>query len=178
MRMGLWRIAAPAVAVCAGMALAGCVDAQAPAPMTEISPATATPQAPAANWHWSDAGPAVYLNAAAVTATGNPTASLSLVCNNATPSIMITWDAPLASAVQAGLTYRFDGQTARDVSASPAGPTMQIVSDPLVVSRFIDEAAYSSQLVVSAGATQATFSTTDATGNLKRFRTACPDGTN
>ena len=91
---------------------------------------------------------------------------------------MITWDTSTASAMPSDLTYRFDGQTPLDVSASTAGPKIQIVSDPVVVSRFIDQAAYSSQLVVSAGTTQATFSTTDGSGNLKRFRTACPDGTN
>ncbi len=165
------------LALCAGVTLAGCV-AESPAPTTEISPAIATPLAPAANWQWSDAGPAVYLNAADLAATGNPTASLSLVCDAAVPSILITWDAPVASAGLNGLTYRFDGQTARDVSASTAGPKIQVVSDPLAVARFIDEAAASRQLVVSAGATQATFATADDAGNLRRFRTACPDGTN
>ena len=41
----------------------------------------------------------------------------------------------------------------------------EIVSDPLVVSRFIDEAADGRQLVVRAGATEATFSTPDDAGN-------------
>ncbi len=153
---------------------------QSSAPVSEVSPAIATsgPQPAPANWQWSDAGPAVYLNAADVTATGNPTASLSLVCNNAVPSIMITWDAPAATAVSSDLTYRFDGQAPRDVRTSTAGPKIQMLSDPIVVSRFIDEAAASRQLVVRAAAVQATFSVTDDAGNLRRFRTACPDGTN
>ena len=174
--MGLRTIAARALAVCAGATLAGCV-AQTPAPTTEISPAVAfTP--PAANWQWSDAGPAVILNATDITSAGAPTASLSLVCNNAVPSVVVAWDSPVASAGQSSLTYRFDGQPGRDVRAEPAGPLTQIVSDPIVVSRFIDEAAYGRQLVVRAGAIVATFSTLDEAGNLKRFRTACPDGTN
>ena len=163
----------------AAVMLAACVS-QSSAPVSEVSPAIAAsgPQPTPANWQWSDAGPAVYLNAADVTATGNPTASLSLVCNNAVPSIMITWDAPVGSAAPSDLAYRFDGQAPHDVSTSTAGPKIQIVSDPIVVSRFIDEAAASNQLVVSAGATRATFSTLDDSGNLRRFRTACPDGTN
>ena len=174
--MGLGRIAASAVIVAAGAMLAGCVAAPS-APTTEISPAVAfTP--PAANWQWSDAGPAVILNANDITASGAPAASLSLVCNNAVPSVVVAWDSPVASAGQSSLTYRFDSQPQRDVRAEPAGPLTQIVSDPLVVSRFIDEAAYGRQLVVRAGATVATFSTPDVAGNLKRFRTACPDGTN
>ncbi len=177
--MGCRTFAAPALAIGAGLMLAGCVSqAQAPAPLTEVSPAVAAPQAPAANWQWSDAGPAVFLDAADVTSAGNPTASLSLVCNNAVPSVMVTWDAALASASQLHLTYRFDGQPPHDVSASAAGPRVQIIGDPLVVSRFIDEAATSRQLVVRAAAAQATFSVADDAGNLRRFRSACPDGTN
>jgi hypothetical protein len=102
-------------------------------------------------------------------------ASLVLACSDATPSILVTWDAPVAGA---GLNYRFDGQPAHDVSARVPDPQSEIVGDALVVSRFIDEAAVSRQLVLRTGGTRATFSTTDAAGNLRRFRTACPSGTN
>ena len=175
--MGLRRIAASAVIVGAAAMLAACVS-EPPAPASEVSPAIAAPQAPVANWQWSDAGPAVILNATDITSAGAPAASLSLVCNNAVPSVVVAWDSPVASAGQSSLTYRFDGQPPHDVGASVAGPKIQIVSDPLVVSRFIDEAATSRQLVLRVGATQTTFSTTDDASNLRRFRTACPDGTN
>ena len=175
--MGCRTFAAPAFVIGAGLTLAGCVAAQAPAPTTEISPAVAVAP-PGPNWQWSDAGPAVFVSATEITPAGSPAASLSLICDNQRPSLVVTWDAAVASAGQSDLTYRFDGQPPRDVSASAAGPKIQIVSDPLVVSRFIDEAAYGRQLVVRAAAAQATFSVADDAGNLKRFRTVCPDGTN
>ena len=178
MRFG--RFVASALVAGAGVVLAGCV-AQPPAVQTSVSPSiaavTGAPSA-LANWQWSDAGPAVFINAAEVTAAGDPTASLSLICNNAAPSIMITWDSSVASAGLSGLTYRFDNQPVHDVSTPSSGQLTQFVSDPLVVSRFIDEAANSHQLVLTSGAARATFATTDDSGNLTRFRTACPDGTN
>ena len=131
-----------------------------------------------ADWQWSDAGPAVTL---ATTDVGPPAgnarmASLALVCgSDAVPAIVVSWDAPVAAS---GLTYRFLGQPAHDVSAAARDPRSLAVNDPLAVSRFIDEAAASRQLVVRAGATEATFATADDAGNLRRFRTACPDGTN
>ena len=178
--MGLRTIAASAIVACAGVMLAGCVS-QAPAPTTEISPAVAfTP--PATGWQWSDApaGPTVTLTTTDVTppAPALRTASLDIVCSDAVPSVLVSWDGPVAPAGQSSLTYRFDSQPAHDVGARAADRQTEIVSDPLVVSRFIDEAAYGRQLVVRSGATVATFSTPDDAGNLKRFRTACPDGTN
>ena len=179
--MGPGRIAASAVIVGAAVMLGACVS-QPPAPASEVSPAIAAAppqsQSPAANWQWSDAGPAVILNATDITSAGAPAASLSLICDNAVPSVVVAWDSPLASAGQSSLTYRFDGQPGHDVRAVPAGPLTQIVSDPVVVSRFIDEAASGRQLIVRAGAEQASFSTSDNSGNLGRFRTACPSGMN
>jgi hypothetical protein len=161
--------------------LAGCV-AQTPAPpTTAVAPVAFTP--PPANWQWTDApvGPTITLHTTDVTPTassGTRTASLGLVCSNAVPTILVAWDAPVASAGTAALSYRFDGGPERDLAARSADPRSEIVSDPLVVSRFIDEAAASRQLVVRAGSNQATFATGDDSGNLTRFRTACPDGTN
>ena len=166
------------LAACAGTMLAGCVAAPAPAPLTEVSPVTAAPQAPTVNWQWSDAGPAVYLNASDVTAAGSPAASLSLICDNAVPSIVVSWDSPVVPAGLSSLAYRFDNQTGGDMSAQAAGPKTETVSDPLTVSRFIDQVAYSRQLTVRSGAAQASFATADDSGNLRRFRSACPDGTN
>ena len=161
----------------AGAMLAGCVS-EPPAPMTAISPVVAVAP-PASNWQWSDApaGPAVTLNTTDVApaSQGPRMASLALVCSDAMPTIRVAWDAAIAPS---GLTYRFDGQPGHDVTAQSADPQSQIVNDPLVVSRFIDEAAVSRQLVLRTGTTQATFSTTDDAGNLRRFRTACPSGTN
>ncbi len=176
--MGPGRIAAFAVIVGAAVMLGACVS-QSSAPVSEVSPALAVapPEpTPAAGWQWSDAGPAVFLNASDVTAAGAPAASLSLICNDAVPAIMVAWNATAAPATS--LAYRFDGQTGHDVSVVSAGSRTQMVTDPIAVSRFIDEAAASRQLVLSTGATQATFSAGDAAGNLSRFRTVCPDGTN
>lgn len=170
------RLAASALVVCAGAMLAACV-AETPAPDTAISPAVAA-AAPASDWQWSDApaGPTLTLHTASVApAAGTRTASLALVCSGAVPSVRIAWDAPVAAPA---LSYRFDSQPGYDVSAQSPDPQSQLVSDPLVVSRFIDQAAGSRQLVVRAGAAQATFATTDDAGNLRRFRTVCPDGTN
>ena len=159
--------------------LAGCV-AETPAPQAAaVAPVAFTP--PPANWQWTDApvGPTVTLHTTDVTpaqSSGSRTASLGLVCSDSVPTILVAWDAPVAGGN--ALTYHFDGQPGRDLAAQPADPRSEVVSDPLVVSRFIDEAAASHQLVVRAGSSQATFATTDDSGNLKRFRTACPDGTN
>ncbi len=179
-RMGLRTFAASAIVACAGALLAGCV-AQTPAPETaNVQPVAFTP--PATGWQWSDApaGPTVTLTTTDVTpaAPGTRTASLGLVCSGAVPSVLIAWDAPVAPAGQSSLTYRFDSQPPHDVNARSTDPQSQLVSDPLVVSRFIDEAASGRQLVVRAGATVATFTTADNAGNLRRFRTVCPDGTN
>jgi hypothetical protein len=174
--MLLGRLAVFAPAICAGLMLAACV-ADSPAPDTAVLPVAAV-ATPASDWQWSDtpAGPAVTLETTDVApASGPRMASLALTCSDATPSIAVSWDAPVAAA---GLAYRFDGQPGHDVSAEVRDPQSEIVADPLVVSRFIDEAAVSRQLVVSAGATRATFATTDDAGNLRRFRTVCPSGTN
>ncbi len=177
MRMALRTIVASAVAACAGVMLAACV---AEPPATAISPAVAIAP-PAAGWQWTDApgGPTVTVHTSDVTPASPSvmrTASLGIVCSDAVPSVLIAWDAPVGPA--AGLSYRFDGQPPHDVGARAADQQTEVVSDPLVVSRFIDEAAYSRQLIVRAGTTEATFATTDDAGNLKRFRTVCPDGTN
>ncbi len=178
--MELRRLAARTVAVCAGLMLGACV-AQTPAPQTTSVESVAFAP-PAANWQWSDApaGPTVTLSTTDVTPAAGATrmASLALVCSDALPAIVVSWDAPVARPGQAGLSYRFGGQPAHDVAAEARDPGSTVVSDPIVVSRFIDEAAVSQQLVVRAGATEATFTTTDDAGNLRRFRTACPDGTN
>ncbi len=180
--MGLMRLAGPALAACAGLMLGACV-ADAPASETSIAPAVAPIPPPVTGWQWTDAaaGPTVTVTTTDVTpgaAPGMRTASLGIACNDATPSILLAWDAPVAAGGRSALAYSFDGQPTHDVTARAADPQSLVISDPLVVSRFIDEAAYSRQLVVSAGATQAAFSTADDAGNLRRFRTACPDGTN
>jgi hypothetical protein len=175
--MGFAGRGASALVACA--MLAGCV-AQTPAPeTTSVAPVAFTP--PPVNWQWTDApaGPTVTLHTTDVTpaaSSGSRTASLGLVCSNSVPAILVAWDAPVAD--QAGLSYRFDGGPERDLAAQSADPQSELVSDPLVVSRFIDEAAASHRLVVRAGSTQATFATADDSGNLTRFRTTCPDGTN
>ncbi len=174
--MLLGRLAGSALAICAGVMLAACV-ADSPAPDTTVLPVAAV-ATPSSDWQWSDvpAGPTVTLSTTDVAPAAGPRmASLALTCSDATPSIAVSWDAPVAAA---GLTYRFDGQPGHDVSAEVQGPRSQIVADPLVVSRFIDEAAVGRQLVLRAGGTQATFATTDDAGNLRRFRTVCPGGTN
>ena len=171
------RHAARAVVAGAGLMLAACAAETPPPQVSAVEPVAFAP--PLADWQWSDAGPAVTL---ATTDIGPPAgnarmASLALVCaamryrRSSSPG---TFRSPRPS----GLTYRFLGQPAHDVSAAARDPRSLAVSDPLVVSRFIDEAADSRQLVVRAGATEATFSTADDSGNLRRFRTACPDGTN
>jgi hypothetical protein len=174
--MELRRIGASALAACAGVMLAGCV-AQTPAPETTgVGPISFAPPA-AANWQWTDApaGPTVTVHAVSVMPASSGTASLALTCSGALPSVVVAWDMPVAAA---GLSYRFDGEPESQVKAQSADPRSEIVNDPLIVARFIDEAAASQQLVVRAGAVEATFLTTDDAGNLRRFRTACPDGTN
>ena len=174
--MGLGRLAASALAIYAGALLAACV-ADSPAPATAVMPVAAA-VVPPADWQWTDApaGPTVTLRTADVAPASQPRmASLALTCTNAVPAIAVAWDAPVAAA---GLTYRFDGQPGHDVSAEVRDPQSEIVSDPLVVSRFIDEAAVGRQLVLRAGSTQATFAAADDAGNLRRFRTVCPSGTN
>lgn len=156
--------------------LAACV-ADSPASDTAVLPVAAV-ATPASDWQWSDApaGPTVTLSTTDVApASGPRMASLALTCSDAIPAIAVSWDAPVAAA---GLAYRFDGQSVHDVSAEVHDPQSQIVADPLTVSRFIDEAAIGRQLVLRAGGTQATFATTDDAGNLRRFRTVCPSGTN
>ena len=173
------RLAAFAVALCAGLMLGACA-ARTPAPQAaSVEPAAFAP--PPATWQWSDAGPTVSLVTANVTpASGTARmASLTLVCNaDAVPRIVVSSDAPIAATGQSGLTYRFVGQPVHDVAARSDDPRSLVVDDLLVVSRFIDEAAAGQALVVRAGATEATFAATDEAGNLRRFRTACPSGTN
>ena len=174
--MLLARLAASALVVCSGAVLAACV-ADAPVQQTAVLPVVAA-AVPASGWQWSDApaGPVVTLGTADVAPAAGPRmASLALACSDAIPAITVSWDAPVATT---GLTYRFDGQPGHDVDADAPDPRSQIVSDPLIVSRFIDEAAVSQRLVLRAGTAEATFSAIDPDGNLRRFRTACPSGTN
>ncbi len=178
--MGLGRRGARALAACAVVMLAGCSaqSAQGPAPETAVLPAVAA--APVVSgWQWRDApaGPTVMVETADVspTAVTARVVSLALVCNDAVPTIAVSWDAPVAAS---GLSYGFVGEPQHEVAAAANDPRSTVVDDPLVVSRFIDEAAASQQLTVRAGGTRATFSTADDAGNLRRFRTACPDGTN
>lgn len=168
--MRLGKIAA-AVVVSAGGLVAGCAappPVSTPAPEAAVSPVAAVAPPPS-GWQWSDAGPSVTL----ADATGP--ATLAVVCTGSSPLIRVVWDAPVSAR---GLTYRFDSQPAHDVATHAAGPETEEVRDPMAVSRFIDQAAGARQLVVHAGSAVATFTSTDDAGNLLRFRTVCPDGTN
>ncbi len=145
--------------------------------------------APRSGWQWNgsdtgdEASATLQTSIVALPGTSEPhTASLSLTCNDARPALAMTWDVPV-SAAASPVSYRFDGQPARDVAAQPADPQTLVVRDPLVVSRFLDEAAASQLLMVrvnatAAGPVEATFTTSDEAGILTRFRTECPVGTN
>lgn len=175
--MRLGKIAA-AVVVSAGGLVAGCAapPASTPAPEAAVSPVVAVAPPPS-GWQWSDAGPAITLATSDVlpATAASGAASLAVVCTNSSPLIRVVWDAPVAGG---GFTYRFDSQPAHEVAAHAAGPGTEEVRDSLAVSRFIDQAAGARQLVVRAGSAAATFMTADDAGNLLRFRTVCPDGTN
>ncbi len=156
---------------------------------TDILPAAA----PAPGWQWSDPDAmgatktgSATLQTANVSAPGAPgphIASVGLHCLGGQAQITFTWDLPVGAGSTSMLSYQFAGQPGHDVVPTPDVSYSQVVSDPLVISRFIDEAAASRQLVVrvsssAAGAAQATFDASDSLGNLTRFRSACPVGTN
>jgi hypothetical protein len=174
--MHLGRSAASALAACASVMLAACV-ADAPLQQTAVLPAVAAAPPPPAGWQWNDTplGPSVTLAASPGQPADVGTASLVLTCSDLVPAIAVTWASPVAASA---FSYRFAGGPGHQAAAEQVGAQSQVVSDPVEISRFLDEASDSQQLTVSAGATQASFSTADIAGNLRRFRTVCPAGTN